>query len=68
MAQVIVKPGDDIEKAIRRFRKKVQKDGIMQELRSRQYYEKPGDKKRREKKQSINRVRKEARNRGEYED
>lgn len=59
MAKVNVRPDEDIERAIRRFRKQVQKDGIIQEVRNRMYYEKPGDKKRRERQQSIRRVRRE---------
>lgn len=36
----------DIEKAIRFFRKKVQRDGILREIRQRQYYLKPSIKKK----------------------
>jgi small subunit ribosomal protein S21 len=31
----------DINGALRRFKKKVQEDGILQELRNKEYYEKP---------------------------
>lgn len=37
---VEVKNGD-FNKALRRFKKMVQEDGILQELRAREYYEKP---------------------------
>ena len=36
----------DIEKAIRFFRKKVQRDGILREVRQRQYYLKPSIRKK----------------------
>jgi small subunit ribosomal protein S21 len=42
---VIVKDGN-IEKAIKRFKKKVQEAGIMDEIRARKAYQKPSDKKR----------------------
>ena len=32
---------NNVEKAIRVLKKKIQKDGMMRELRQRQYYEKP---------------------------
>lgn len=39
----------DINGAIRRFKKKVQESGILQELREREYYEKPTTKRKRAK-------------------
>ena len=32
---------NDMGRAMRKFKKKVQEDGILQELRQREYYEKP---------------------------
>lgn len=32
---------DNFEKAMRKFKKKVQESGLLQELREREYYEKP---------------------------
>jgi len=32
---------NDITKAMRKFKRKIQEDGILQEYRERQYYEKP---------------------------
>lgn len=46
---------NQVEKASRILKKKLQKDGLFRDLRIRQFYEKPGDKKRRKKKESINR-------------
>jgi len=47
---VFVKVGKDepIEKAIRRFKKLCEKQGIKKEAKSRRYYEKPSEAKRRE--------------------
>ena len=49
----------DMERMIKKFKKKVMKSGLMIELKSRQAYEKPSDKRRRRKKESIRRCRKE---------
>ena len=41
------KDNENIERLIRRFVKKVKKEGILEEYREKMYYEKPSDKKRR---------------------
>ena len=43
---------------MRVMRKKLQKDGVLKELRARQYFEKPSEKKRRKKKEGIANVKK----------
>ena len=55
--EVIVRD-NNVVKAMRILKKKLEKDGLMQEIRRRQYYEKPSEKKLREKKQNIARCRK----------
>ena len=55
-----------VEKAIRVLKKKIQKDGLMRELRQRQYYEKPTLKRQRKLKESLRRVAKENRLREKY--
>lgn len=45
---VTVKNGD-FTRALRKFKKLVQDDGILQELRKREYYEKPSAKRKRDK-------------------
>ena len=47
------------EKAMRVLKKKLLKDGMMRELKERQYYQKPSHVKREAKKQSIRRHKKE---------
>lgn len=49
---------NNVIKAMRILKKKLEKDGLMQEIRQRQYYEKPSLKRQREKKQNIARCRK----------
>lgn len=56
MAKVIVRDGEPIESALRRFKDAVDKDGIMQELKRREFYRKPSEirnEKKREKKRKI---------------
>ena len=45
--------GGNLEKAMRVLKKKVQKEGIVRELKERQYYRKPSEIKREAKKQGI---------------
>tara|TARA_R110000803_G_scaffold52435_2_gene107996 strand:+ start:87 stop:296 length:210 start_codon:yes stop_codon:yes gene_type:complete len=47
--------GNNVEKAMRILKKKLQKDGLMQELRLRQHYEKPTLKRQRKHKESLRR-------------
>ena len=47
--EVRPRPNEPAERMIRRFIKKVKKEGILDELRDRMYYEKPSTKRRREK-------------------
>ena len=53
---VIKRDGEDIESMLRRLKKKILKDGLMQELKMRSSYEKPSDKKNRLKRESIRKV------------
>jgi|TARA_B100000035_G_C20878041_1_gene499254 small subunit ribosomal protein S21 len=52
---------NNVEKAMRVLKKKLQKDGLFRELRMRQYYEKPSLKRQRKIKESIRRIAKEQR-------
>ena len=40
---------NDVNYALRKFKKKVQEDGILQELRQREFYEKPSEKRKKAK-------------------
>ena len=41
MIVVPVKEGENIEKALKKFKRKFEKTGVVKELRSRQQYDKP---------------------------
>ena len=53
--EVIVRD-NNVEKASRVLKKKLQKDGLFRELRLRQHYEKPSLKRQRKLKESLRRV------------
>jgi small subunit ribosomal protein S21 len=57
MLRVYVK-SNDIDAALRVLKRKVQKTGLLRELRQRRQYEKPSERRRREKRQGIKNARK----------
>ncbi len=46
MAEVIVQDGETLENALRRFKRKVQQEDIIKEIKRHSFYLKPGEKKR----------------------
>ena len=56
--QVFVRDGEDISKALRKLKKKVEAAGILKDLRDKQFYEKPSEKRRKAKKAGIARWKK----------
>ena len=46
MSQVEVKRDESFESALRRFKKKIEQEGILREVRDRKHYEKPSERKR----------------------
>ncbi len=53
MIVVNVKENESIDKALKRFKKKFEKTGVLKELRGRTFYEKPSVKKRNERIKAI---------------
>ena len=51
---VLVKDGN-VDKALRKFKKKIQEDGLLNELRDREFYEKPTTERKRKKSAAKNR-------------
>ncbi len=41
MAHIVVDESENLEKAIKRFKRMVEKEGIIREWKKREYYEKP---------------------------
>jgi|TARA_R110000824_G_scaffold273740_2_gene462278 small subunit ribosomal protein S21 len=62
-AEVINKGNIPTEVLIKRFNRAVKKAGIIQEVRDRRYYEKPSDKRRKEKKRRLKLIKKMAQER-----
>lgn len=46
LSQIEVKKDESFESALRRFKKKIEQDGILREVRDRKHYEKPSERKR----------------------
>lgn len=63
MAEVKALDGEDFERLLKRFKKEVEKAGILSELKKREFYEKPSEKRKRRlkaaRRRAIKRARKE---------
>jgi small subunit ribosomal protein S21 len=46
LAEIRIHDGESIENALRRFKRKVQQEDIIKEVKTHSYYLKPGEKKR----------------------
>ncbi|MGD0578631.1 MAG: 30S ribosomal protein S21 [Bryobacteraceae bacterium] len=46
MAEVVVQDGETLESALRRFKRKVQQEDIIKEIKKHSHYMKPGERKR----------------------
>jgi small subunit ribosomal protein S21 len=46
MSEVEVRKDESFESALRRFKKKIERDGILREIKERKHYEKPSAKRR----------------------
>ena len=47
MPRVEIGDNEPLEKALRRFKKKIEREGIIKQLKARKHYEKPSEAKRR---------------------
>lgn len=62
MAQVIVRDGESLENALKRFKRSCARDGVMSELRKREHYEKPSVKRKKKSEAARKKARKKAKN------
>lgn len=60
MAQVQVKPNESLDQALRRFKKQLQQSGVLKEAREHEHYEKPSDRKRKQRQAKMRKIRAEA--------
>ena len=58
--QVVVRD-NNVDQALRALKKKLQREGVFREMKLRNYYEKPSEKKARQKAEAVRRARKLAR-------
>ena len=58
LASIELKPGDNIEVALRRFKKQIMESGILKDARAHEHYEKPSDKRRREEAARMRKIQK----------
>ena len=56
MTEVRLKKGESVDRALRRLKKKLDKEGTMREVRAHRHYEKPSEKKRRKQARARSRV------------
>jgi small subunit ribosomal protein S21 len=52
MSRIQIHENESLERALKRFKKKLQREGVLRDYRSRKFYEKPSDKKRRKSKEA----------------
>jgi len=61
LAEIRLQEGESLENALRRFKRKVQQEDIIKEVKRHSYYMKPGEKKRMKEALARKRSRKKAR-------
>ncbi len=62
MVQITVRD-NNVDQALRILKKKMQREGVFREMKQRRFYEKPSEKRVREKQEAVRRARKLARKR-----
>ncbi|HAE94639.1 MULTISPECIES: 30S ribosomal protein S21 [Hyphomonas] len=66
IVQIVVRD-NNVEQALRALKKKMQREGMFREMKARQYFEKPSEKKARQRAEAVRRARKLARKRAQRE-
>jgi small subunit ribosomal protein S21 len=61
VAEVTIQEGESLENALRRFKRKVQQEDIIKEIKRHSYYMKPGEKRRTKRALALKRIRKKQR-------
>ena len=47
LTEIKLKKGESVEKALRRLKKKIDREGVLKEVRNHRHYEKPSERRRR---------------------
>jgi small subunit ribosomal protein S21 len=66
IVQIVVRD-NNVEQALRALKKKMQREGLFREMKARQAFEKPSEKKARQRAEAVRRARKLARKRAQRE-
>ncbi len=53
LPQIEIRKDESFEAALRRFKKKIEQEGILRELRDRKHYEKPSERKRKKMRRGV---------------
>ena len=53
--KVVIVKDDNVDRALRKFKKKIAESGLLNELRDREFYEKPTTSRKRQKSSAVNR-------------
>lgn len=56
--RVVLKENENINQALKRFKRKVEDSGVLDDLREKEFYEKPTTKRKRKKSAAVNRYKK----------
>jgi len=56
VVEVTLREGEPLEKALRRFKKKWERAGILRDVKKKSFYEKPSDSKRIARKKAVRRM------------
>ncbi len=67
LAFIVIDEGESIEGALRRFKRKVQQEAIIKEIKKHSVYYKPGERKRMKSAQARKRMRRRLRREREFE-
>ena len=67
MVHVVVRE-NNVDQALKALKKKMQREGICREMKMRRHYEKPSERRAREKAEAVRRARKLARKRAQREE
>ncbi len=67
MAEIIVGKSESIDNALKRFKRLVQKEGILSEIKKREHYEKPSEKRKKRARAAVVRLQKNSIKKRRYE-
>ena len=55
MTKIEIKKGEGLERALRKFKTKIRREGLIDEIKKREFYEKPSERRRKQKEAAVRR-------------